>query len=227
MTPFDVEWRDEILIFPAVKRAVSVLAKVTAWGYVAAAALWLMGLALLVWAAFCLSADEVSEEAIVWVSCFEIANFICGAGHVFLLALLVPCLYLLALWCHQVLLAGRGISAMRWLLLILLFFSFLHPLCEGWLLWSGKPLLTNQVLLPAVLYTVLPCAFTVNWFRMAALPLRYRLLILFFLLTLVGNYILMGSFFVLLLPCFSFAPLRLLARNASLIISLPPKQEGK
>lgn len=222
MTLFDIEWRDEYLIFPAVKRAVSVLAKVTAWGFVAAAALWLLGLALLVGELGLLSAAGDSDEALVWLSRCEMIQFLGGEGREFLLALLLPCLYLLALWCHQVLLAGRGTAVTRWLLLFLLLFAFLHPVCTGWLLLSGKPLLVNQMLLPAVLYTVLPCVFAVNWFRMAALPLRYRLLLIFFLLALLGNYILMGSLCVLLLPCFSFVPLRRLAAYAPRIVSLPP-----
>lgn len=222
MTLFDIEWRDECLIFPAVKRAVSVLAKVTAWGFVAAAALWLLGLALLAVAAMLCSAAELPEEMPVWVSVTESAILICGAGREFLLALLMPCLYLLALWCHQVLLAGRGTAVTRWLLLCLLFFAFLHAVCMGWLLVSYKPLLANQMLLAPVLYTVLPCVFAVNWFRMAALPLRYRLLLIFFLLVLLGSYILAGSLCVLLLPCFSFVPLRRLAAYAPLIVSLPP-----
>ena len=225
MTLFDLEWRDEYLIFPAVKRAVSRLSQLTAWGFVAAAALWLLGLALLVVAAMLCSAAELPEEMPVWVSVMEPTILICGAGREFLLALILPCLYLLALWCHQVLMAGRGTVVTRFLLLCSLFFAFLHPVCAGWLLLSGKPLLVNQMLLPAVLYSVLPCVVAVNWFRMAALPLRYRLLLLCFLLALVGNYILPGSFFVLLLPCFSFVPLRLLARYAPRIVSLPPKEE--
>lgn len=226
MTLFDLEWRDEYLIFPALKHVVSRLAQLTAWGFVAAAALWLLGLvALLAVAAMLCSAAELPEEMPVWVSVTESALLICGAGREFLLALLLPCLYLLALWCHQVLLAGRGTVVTRFLLLCSLFFAFLHPVCAGWLLLSGKPLLANQMLLPAVLYTMLPCVYAVNWFRMAALPLRYRLLLLCFLLALVGNYILPGSFFVLLLPVFSFVPLQLLARYAPLIVSLPPKEE--
>ncbi len=225
MTLFDLEWRDEYLIFPAVKRAVSVLAKVTAWGFVAAAALWLLGLALLVGELGLLSAAGDSDEALVWLSRCEMIQFLGGVGREFLLALLLPCLYLLALWCHQVLVAGRGTAVTRWLLLFLLLFAFLHPVCEARLLLSGKPLLANQLLLPAVLYTVLPCVFALNWFRMAALPLRYRLLLLCFLLALLGNYILCGSLCVFLLPCFSFVPLRRLAAYAPLIVSLPPKDE--
>lgn len=228
MILFDMDWREEMLIFPAVKRAVSQLAKVTAWGFVAAAALWLLGLALLVVAVMLFPVAELPEEMPVWASAMESALLICGAGCEFLLALLLPCLYLLALWCHQVLVAGRGTAVTRWLLLFLLLFAFLHPVCEGWLLLSGKPLLANQMLLPAVLYTALPCVFALNWFRMAALPLRYRLLLLCFLLALPGNYILMGSLCVLLLPCFSFVPLRRLAAYAPLIVSLPPKDnEGR
>lgn len=225
MTLFDLEWRDEYLIFPALKRAVSRLAQLTAWGFVAAAALWLLGLALLVGELGLLSSAGNSDEALVWGSRCEMTKFLCIVGSEFLQSLLLPCLYLLALWCHQVLLAGRGTVVTRFLLLCSLFFAFLHPVCAGWLLLSGKPLLVNQMLLPAVLYSVLPCVYAVNWFRMAALPLRYRLLLLCFLLALVGNYILPGSFFVLLLPCLSFVLLRRLAQTAPLIVSLPPKEE--
>lgn len=225
MTPIDVECRDEILIFPAVKRAVSVLAKVTAWGFVAAAALWLSGLALLLGSWLLLSVTEPPVKAIVWVTYMGVSTLVCEVGSEFLSALLLPCLYLLALWCHQVLLAGRGTVVTRWLLLILLFFSFLHPVCRGYLLLRGHPLMEEQFLLADLLYTILPCIVAVNWFRMTALPLRYRLLLVFFLLALAGNGICEGSFIVLLLPCFSFWPLRLLARYAPLIVSLPPKEE--
>lgn len=225
MTLFDLEWRDEYLIFPAVKRAASRLAQLTAWGFVAAAALWLLGLALLVGELGLLSSAGNSDEALVWVSRCEMTKFLCIVGSEFLQSLLLPCLYLLALWCHQVLVAGRGTVVTRWMLLFLLMFAFLHPICECRLLLSGKPLLANQMLLPAVLYTMLPCVYAVNWFRMAALPLRYRLLLLSFLLALVGSYILPGSFFVLLPPCFSFILLRRLAQTAPLIVSLPPKEE--
>lgn len=208
MAPSEYAWRDEYLIYPAVKSAVAALARVTAYLYVAAALFWLAGLALLCWAPAC-GADA----------------FIAVAGLAELaVALAVPGLYLLALWCHQVLLAGRGMAATRWILLFLLFFAFLYPVCEVYRLLTGEPLLVNQFLLPAVLDSVLFCVCGFNWFRMAALPLRARVLLLLFFLSLLGQYILQGSFLILLLPCFSWRFLGLLARYAPKIVSLPPRE---
>lgn len=211
MTLFDVEWRDEYLIFPVVKRAVAVLAKVTLGLYAAAALSWLVGLGVLCTAGY-------NGAVLIPVAV--------GAVSV-LSALAVPCLYVLALWCHHVLLAGRGIAVTRWLLLCLLFFALLFPVCESYTMVTGQCLLVNQGLLPAVLYSVLLCAFLFNWFLMAALPLRYRVFLLLFLLTLLGLYLLHGSFLILLPPCFSSAPLCLLARYAPQIVSLPPRDTNK
>lgn len=208
MAPSEYAWRDEYLIYPAVKSAVAALARVTAYLYVAAALFWLAGLALLCCAPAC------GADAFIAVA---------GLGEL-AVALAVPCLYLLALWCHQVLLAGRGMAATRWLLLFLLFFAVLYPVCEVYQLLTGEPLLVNQFLLPAVLDTVLFCVCGFNWFRMAALPLRDRVLLLLFFLTLLGQYILQGSFLILLLPCFSWRSLGLLARYAPKIVSLPPRE---
>lgn len=209
MTLFEFEWRDEYLIYPVVKGAAAVLARVTAGLYCAAALFWLAGLALLC------CAPPGGADAFVAVA---------GLGELSA-AVAVSCLYLLALWCHQVLLAGRGMTATRWQLLFLLFFALLHPVCVGHELLTGAPLLVNQFLLPAVLYASLLCVFLFNWFRMAALPLRYRMLLSLFFLTLLGQYILQGSFLILLLPCFAWVPLRLLARYAPRIVSLPPKKD--
>lgn len=211
MTLFDVEWRDEYLIFPVVKRAVAVLAKVTLGLYIAAALMWLVGLGVLCTAPY--------DGAALFLMAV-------GLGKV-LSALAVPCLYVLALWCHHVLLAGRGMAVTRWLLLFLLFFAFLHPACASYTLATGQLLLVNQALLPAVLYTVLPCVFLFNLGLMAALPLRYRMLLMCFLLSLLGQYIMQGSFLILLTPCFAFVPLRLLARYAPQIVGLPQRKTSE
>lgn len=208
MTLNDIEWRDEYLIYPAVKRAVALMARMTAYLYVAAALLWVSGLGLL--------CTVPADGAAAFVATACLAEF--------LAALAVPCLYLLALWCHHVLLAERGVTVTRWLLLFALFFACLHPVCVGYEMLAGASLLVNQFLLPPVLYTVLPCIFLCNWFRMAALPLRFRLLLLLFFLCLLGQYILQGSFLMLLLPCFAWVPLRLLAHYAPRIVSLPPRK---
>lgn len=208
MMPNEYVWRDEYLIFPAVKSTVAVLAQVTAGLYIAAALFWSVGLALLCGAPHC------------WPESF----FVIAVLEELATATALPCLYLLALWSHQVLLAGRGMTVTRWVLLSLLFFAFLHPVCVGYALLTGAPLLVNQFLLPAVLYTVLPCIVLFNLFRMAALPLRCRALLLLFSLSLLGQYILQGSFLILLPPCFGWAPLRLLGHYAPRIVSLPPKE---
>lgn len=217
MTLYDLEWRDEYLIFPAVKRAVARVAKATAWGLVGVALLWLAGLLIVVVSlALC---DSVSVGA--WdAACLALVTCL----RELLLSLLLPCLFLQALWCHLVLLAGRGLFITRWLLAALFFFAFLHTVCHVYVLATGELLLVNQFLLPALLYSVLPCVFVLNWFHMAAAPLRLRVLLLLFLLTLMGQYILNGSVLLLLLPAFGWVPLRALAQIAPLIVSLPPKE---
>lgn len=211
MTLSEIEWRDEYLIYPAVKRMIAVLSRMTAHLYVAAALFWVAGLGLLCFA----PADCVAA----FVATTSLADFFVAAA--------APGLYLSALWCHHVLLAGRGVTATRRMLFFMLFFAFLHPVCVGYEMMTGAPLLVNQSLLPAVLYTVLPSVFFCNWFRMTALPLRYRLLLLLFFICLLGRYILQGSFLMLLLPCFSYIPLRLLAHYAPQIVSLPPRDAGE
>lgn len=213
MILFNVDWQEEMLVFPAVKRAVACLASAAAWACVAIAALWLVGLVVVILSASPFLPGAEAEELLALLS---------GLQQLALAALL-PCLYLTALWCHHVLLAERGLVVTRWLLLFLQFFAFLHPVCVLYALVAGKLLLANQFILPAVLQTVLPCAFALNWFHMAAAPLRLRVSGLLFLLALMGQYIMGGSLLVLLLPALGWWPLRGLAQLAPRIVSLPPK----
>lgn len=209
MTPFDLEWRDEYLIFPAVKRAVSRLANVTRWSYLVVFVL-LPTLDVLI--------GHRADFSVV---------FYCSES--FFDALLLFCLYLLALWCHQVLLAGRGHGATRWLLFLLTFFAFLNTVCEGYTALADKSLLANQFLLPAVLNAVLTACAMLNWFRMAAAPTRLRLRIMILAGALSGRYIFgltpLILLFDILLVWAAWKPLRLLAHYAPLIVSLPPKEE--
>lgn len=208
-----------MLIYPVVKRAVAAMARLTAWGYVLLALLWLGGLGLILTAA---NFDEAGAGAASGVLVLSMACLVWL--RVGLESLLLPCLYVSALWCHHVLLAQRGVVVTRWLLLFLLFFAFLHPVCELYTCCTGNTLLANQFLLPAVLYGALVAAFAFNWFCMAALPLHLRLCLLAFGLCLLGQYILGGSVLLLLLPCFCFVPLYRLAQLAPLVVSLPPME---
>lgn len=210
MMLFDLEWRDEYLIFPAVKRAVSLLARVTLWGYLIVFVL-LPPLSVLVY-------QWADLHAIVELS-----------GR-FFDALLLSLLYLTALWCHQVLLACRGIAATRWLLLLMCFFAFLHAVCAGYTALTNKCLLVNQFFLPAALNTVLAICVALNWFRMAAAPLGLRVRLLLFAGALLGRYMFGMTPFILLFDVLlvwaAWKPLRLLTRYAPLIVSLPPKENA-
>lgn len=221
MTLVDIEWKDDILIFPAVKRAVAVLARATVWGYAAVALLWVLGAAAYAVAEMVAAG---SAERVVYLD----GPAMLAALQALLSAVLLPCLYLLMLWCHHVLLAGRGNAVTRWLLLVLLFFALLHPVCVAYSLATCRPLLVNQFLLPAVLNTVPFLCLVLNWFRMAAAPLRLRLQLLFFALAMTAGYLLSATLLVplfdLLLFCLAWFPLRRLARYAPLIVSLPPKE---
>lgn len=207
MILFNVDWREEMLIFPEVKRAVSVLAQVTRWGYLIVFVL-LPPLAALMgpWADF---------------------SVFLSRAEPFCEALLLFFLYLTVLWCHQVLLAGRGAFVTRWVLLLLSFFAVLHPVCTGYTVLTGKGLLVNQFLLPAVLNVALASCVVLNGGRMAAAPLRLRLRIWLFAAALLGRYV-FGMTplilpFDLLLVWSAWKPLRLLSGYAPLIVSLPPK----
>ena len=206
---FSGEW----LIFPAVKRAVAGLARAAAWGYVFVAVLWLLGLVpVLVWQGEALP-PAASAMLVLSVALREV-----------LAALLLLALYVLALWSHHVLLAGRGLAATRWVLLLLLPPGVLHLLCEVCFGLSGVQLIANQALLPVVLYTSLATAVSLNWFCMAALPLRLCCALQFFVWLLVVQYVLAVPVLLLLLPCAGFLPLRGLARLAPLVVSLPPRE---
>lgn len=208
-------WQDEMLIYPMVKRAVSVMARLTAWGYVLLALLWLGGLAVAL-ASSLLWLPGQEPGAVVF--CIVLSKVL---RHV-LAAMLLAGLYLLSMWCHNVLLAGRGLVVTRWLLLFLLPFALLYPVCVLYTALSGKLILANQFLLPAVLYPASVVFFVVNWPCMVAASLRLRVALILFGLCLVGQYVLGGSFLQLCLPCFSFVPLCRLARLAPLVVSLPP-----
>lgn len=213
MNALEAYFQGEWLIFPAVKHAVAGLARAAAWGYVLVAVLWLMGLVpVLVWN------GEIMPVA---ASAFLVLSM---ALRAVLTALLLLALYGLALWCHHVLLAGRGLAATRWVLLILLVFAVLHPVCVSYTCLSGKLLFANQALVSVVLYTGLAAAVSLNWFCMAALPLHLRLALLLFVWLLVVQTALSVPVLQLLLPCAGFLPLRGLAHLAPLVVSLPPRE---
>lgn len=214
MNALEVYFQGNWLIFPAVKRVVAVLARAAAWGYVLMAVLWLAGLVpVFIWNG---ETMPVAATAFLMLS---------AALRAVLAALLLPVLYGLALWVHHVLLAGRGLSATRWVLFILFIFACLHPLCVGYTGLTGKLLFANQALLPIVLDTSLAAAVSLNWFCMASLPLRRRLLLLLFVWLLVVQAVLAVPVLQLLLPCAGFLPLRGLARLAPLVVSLPPREK--
>lgn len=221
MLLFNVDWREEMLLYPVVKQAVSVLARVTAWGYVAVALLWLAGLLNLACGVALVTVEDAETVSEVGGETTIVAVYI----HAFLqllVALLLPCLYVSALWCHHVLLAGRGLVVTRWLLLLLLPFAFLHLACEIYTVATAKLLLLNQFILAPVLTTVLAATVVMNWGCMCAVPPCLRALLAFFGVAVVLTYLVPGSFVLLLLPFVAWQPLRALARYAPLVVSLPP-----
>lgn len=224
MLLFNVDWREEMLLYPVVKQAVSVLARVTAWGYVAVALLWLAGLLLLGFGYACVSVfgAEPITDVVSLLTVMSVCTYVLSQ---LLYALLLPCLYVTAIWCHEVLLAGRGLGLTRWMLLFLLLFSFLCPVCEIYTAVTGKLLLLNQFILPPVLATAPAAAVVMNWGCMTAAPLRLRVLLVLFGGALVLSYLASGSLVLLLLPLVAWKPLRALARYAPLVASLPPVEK--
>lgn len=213
MNPMLWTWRDEWLILPVVRRWVGRMAAACAWAVAAYAA-------------------TAAAEIATGVGGFSVSMLFGlltqAAGQLFLL------LYLpLALWCHIVLLAGRGLLLTRGLLLFCLVMAFVHLVCLLFTLCTGETLLAQQGLLPLLLAVLLQLGGILNWGRMTAAPLLLKLrgmaaplLWLCAYVTDVPETLPAAVFFKALLCLCMFVPLRHLAYYAPLIVSLPPQESS-
>lgn len=214
MNPLLWTWRDEWLILPVVRGWV---------GRMAAACAWLA-------AGYAVSAAAEIAAGVAGFSVSVLFGLLTqAAGQLFFL------LYLpLALWCHIVLLAGRGLLLTRGMLLFCLLMAFVHLACLLFTLCTGETLLVQQGLLPLLLTVLLQLGGIFNWGRMAAAPLLLKLrgmaaplLWLCAYVTDAPETLPAAVFFKALLCLCVFVPLRRLAYYAPLIVSLPPLESSE
>lgn len=214
MNPMLWTWRDEWLILPVVRGWVSRMAAACAW-----------------LAAGC--AVSAAAEIVFGLLNVPMAALPCGllsqaAAFLFFL-LLEP----LVLWCHIVLLAGRGTVFTRGLLVFTLLFTAVYAVCALFTLCTGEALLAQQGLLPLLLPMLLQVCVVINWERMTAAPQALKvqaagtpLLWLGAYITDVPETLLAAVLFKALLCYCVFVPLRSLAHYAPLIVSLPPRESS-
>lgn len=208
MHPLLWTWKDEHLLLPVVRLAVGKVSAACAW----AAAV--MGVAA--------AAEFALLEAGIPM------GVLCGLLSHLCMVLLLALLPAVLLWCHIVLLAGRGMRGTRYLLLLCLWFGPLFCVCEVYTLLHGKPLLAQQGLLPLLEIVAVITALSLNWGRMEALSVAQRirlnalpLLLLFACVTDTPETLLSAAVFKLILFGTAFRPLRQLAQYAPRVVSLP------
>lgn len=224
MTLLDWEWKDEMLLYPVVKHFVAGTARCASWGFVlmgGSAALALVG-----------TFGVLASDAAWLPWCF----FGGASLAAFLSFVLTPLLYIMALWCHHTLLAGRGLMLSRWAFALLLPFAFLLLICELYFVSVGEELLANQYALHPVLLMVLAVAVLSNMPAMTAAPLPLRVRIGVAPCLLVVAYLTGGELGPLMPLSFLclfaasvllFKPIRQLAHYAPLVVGLPPRSENQ
>ena len=159
--------------------------------------------------------------------------FACYCTADALFYLLLALLMLLALWCHNVLLAGRGFTFTRYMLMFGIFMALTLLVCMPYSFFSGTLLLARQYEIPFILWVILTCSLLLNLGNMAALPTKgrwlmggYMLLLLLILLTKDNQLLPLCMLFEILWSIAGYKLLRRLADTAPLIISMPERTEG-
>lgn len=158
---------------------------------------------------------------------------ICGLLSSLLLNLELPILSVLILWCHEVMLPGRGYAFSRFLGGPVIIFSVSCPACTLYTVFTGTPLLINQALFPFIVCLMLEMIYLINLPNMGAATrfLKLRLGLLPFLLVLIFSldqpsgllFAVIGKLLLLLLLA---RPLRQLANIAPRVISMPEKADS-
>ena len=199
----------DVLIYPAMR---SLVAKLATWAAV---------LSLL--CALC----AFAELLLAPVGMVGAALF-CGSLSELLMSLVQPMVMWVGLWCHMVLLAGRGMELTRYGLLAVAVLALLIPVCTLYLLLVGEPLLLRQAELPLICDVVLAVCVLLNLPRGIAAG--------WWMLVLLSTYAIMGVFYALtnmpelvwlsdmckIAACTAICyPLRALSRYAPRVVSLP------
>ncbi len=154
MTIFDPP-PDTLLIYPAIKRT----------------AAWVAGLAALL---IMTSAGTALLELTLGFAGFISPALLAGATSHLCLQLHLVCLGLLAPWCLQVLVAGRGGDVTRWLAWFCAILALLILTCTVYSTLTFERLMIRQDSLPPLLLILLTCITAVNLPRMAAASLPRR-----------------------------------------------------
>lgn len=202
---------DDIYIFPAVKKAASILAAASGWLLILVPVLSLM-------------------EIILALGGFIEGAIFSGVSSQFLFYLLLSFLGMFVLWGHNVLLADRGMEASLWMCFISLPFTLLTPITTGYTLITHDTLIEIQELFPYCLCIFLLQAALFNLPKMAALSaaLRWRIALFPFMLigiaiTDVPGMLPIALLFKITAAALVAGPLFRLASFIPLIISMPEK----
>ena len=208
---------DEWLIYPGVKRAAAVLARVVLVGMLA----WSLCAVLEI--ACSALAEAVQSRGVL------MAAVLCGYGAVLFPLVAVMCLGPLAAWCHLVLPSGRGSIFTRFLTQLGAFLSLLIPVCAVYSLTMHEALLARQAEIPLYITAIILMAALINLpnIKAAPVPLRVQVVLfpLFLLASTVVKPIPLQAAFALLATAAGFHPLRLLSATAERIVSLPDKED--
>lgn len=205
---------DDIYIFPAVKKAASILAAASGWLLILIPVLSLMEIIL--------AMGGLIEGAIF-----------CGISAQFLFNLLLSFLGLFVLWGHNVLLADRGVEVSRGMCFISLPFILLTPITTGYTLITQEALIEIQELFPYCLCILLLQSALLNLPKMAALSVALRWRIALFPFMLIGIAITdfpemlpIALLFKIAAAALVAGPLFRLANFIPRIISMPEKAKN-
>lgn len=212
------EWK-KMLIYPQVKMAVSLMARVAIialWAGFISGLLVLLGICGLA-AFYQVIPENINAVLVLFFRC----------SHLFTL-LLCTCLGLLLPWCHTVLLYQQGwdiTRALSWLPATLAVFVLI---AEPLFLMTGIRLFDNQSVAPIIIMLLMEFIIIMNltnmralhWARRTSLVLLPPLLIICLVLSMYGDPII-STILRLIILLIALQPLRLLQKNAPRIVGLP------
>lgn len=143
-----------------------------------------------------------------------------------LLSILAAMLSLTALWSHHTLLAGRGLGFTRFLCTFTVVMGAISLTCSVYTISTGNLLLPKQAHAPIFIATVLFFSSLLNLPNMATAPIKYKILIPLFFLSVACALVTsilppLCLLFKILMLCTGMPMLRILEQKAPLIISMP------
>ena len=207
-------WNEDLLILPAIRSTIGILARIAIIGLMLNAVL------------------AVAEIVLLSAGGLRL-GIICGMTSSLILSLEAVVLCLLAAWCHRVLLFQRGYLFTGCLAGGVAILSMAGTSCRIYSLLTDKLLLVNQGLLPMLICVFLLLIHLFNLPNMAAASLWLKIRLGIFPLLLMGVYIcdqpgliLIAGIGKLMLWVLLAGPLRQLADLAPCIISMPPTENS-